>query len=154
MEAELHVPASLHRILALLCHTTASSHHMQALSCHTASLHHTGQKRGRAAERGRGSASLSPKRSKKELEKLVKKTDQLVSNAIEIAREVRQQGGLLTTTRAITASAKETRDAPRHRRDQQGHYHCTRYAFSHTEWHRVMVHYQGHLAQGERSDRY
>ncbi len=44
--------------------------------------------------------------------------------------------------------------APRHRRDQQGHYHCTRCAFSHTEWHRVMVHYQGHLAQGERSDRY
>ncbi len=142
--------------LALLCPSIPALSHQSAASSHQSSAlsHHTGQKRGRAAERGRGSASPSPKRSKKELEKLVKKTDQLVSNAIEIAREVRQQAGLPTTTRVITASAEEARDAPRHRRDSQGHYHCTRCAFSHSEWHRVMVHYQGHLAQGERSGRY
>ena len=106
-----------------------------------------GQKRGRAPERGRGSASPSPKRArskrdKQEMERLVKKTDRLVSNALEIAREVRQQAGLPTTTRAITASAEQARNAPRHKRDSQGYYHCTRCAFSHVELHRVMVHYQ------------
>ncbi len=142
---------SQHHHIGFWHHCVTPLHHTEALSCHTALPHHTAsphhpdQKRGRAAERGRGSASPSPKRSKKELEKLVKKTDQLVANAIEIAREVRQQAGL-STTRAITASAEEARDVPRHRRDQQGHYHCTRCAFSHSEWHRVMVHYQGHLA--------
>lgn len=81
----------------------------------------------------------------------MKKTDKLVQNAIDIAKEVREQAGLPASTRAITASAEQARDAPRHKRDQNGHYHCTRCRFSHQEWHRVMVHYQGHLAQGERS---
>ncbi len=117
VEAEICALASSHHKLALSCHTAALSCHMGALPCHTGTA---GQKRGRAPERGSRSASPSPKRArskrdKQEMERLVKKTDRLVSNALDITREVRQQAGLPTSTRAITSSAEEARDAPRYK---------------------------------------